>query len=373
MIRVLTIIGTRPEAIKMAPVLKLLARDPQRFESLVCVTGQHREMLHQALDIFGIVPDIDLDCMTQGQSLTRLTARLFEGIGGVLDQLKPDWVLAQGDTTTVFVAAMSAFYSGIRFAHVEAGLRTGDLRNPFPEEVNRKFADTLAELCFAPTDFSRDQLLKEGCPPAKVVLTGNTVVDALGLISGLPYRWADGPLAALDREKRLVLVTAHRRESFGAPIREICQALRLIARECAAEGVQLVYPVHLNPEVREPVLGLLQDVANVSLLEPLDYVSLVQLMRSSELILTDSGGIQEEAPSFQVPVLIMRDKTERPEGVQAGVARLVGTSAPLIAASALELLRDPQRRSAMRCARNPYGDGRAAERIVAELLTRSGP
>jgi len=370
-LKVFCIIGTRPEAIKMAPIIKLMACDPQSFKTTVCVTGQHREMLHQALEIFGIIPDVDLKCMTAGQSLTRLTALLFERIGEVINELKPDWVIAQGDTTTVFVAAMSAFYCGIRFAHVEAGLRTGDLLNPFPEEVNRTFADTLSEVCFAPTEYSRNQLLQEGCPAGKVVLTGNTVVDALREICGLPFRWEDGPLAAIDRQKRLVLVTAHRRESFGEPIREICRALRLVAQACVDEGVHVVYPVHLNPEVREPVVRLLQDITNISLLEPLDYCSLIQLMRTSELILTDSGGIQEEAPSFHVPVLIMRDKTERPEGVQAGVARLVGTSAELIASSTIDLLRDPQQRLSMRCVLNPYGDGRAAERIVAELLSRS--
>lgn len=370
-ITILTVIGTRPEAIKMAPVIKLLSSDPERFRSILCVTGQHREMLRQALNIFDIVPDIDLNCMTSAQTLSQLTARLFERIADVLTEVKPDWVIAQGDTTTVFVAAMSAYYSGIKFAHVEAGLRTGDPRNPFPEEINRTFADTLAALCFAPTEYSRDILLKESYSTEKVLLTGNTVVDALANICTLPYRWQDGPLAHIDKTKRLVLVTAHRRESFGEPIRQICKALRHIADECSIDDVHLVFPVHLNPEVRIPVFEMLQNVPNLTMLEPLDYISFVHLMKNSELILSDSGGIQEEAPSFGVPVLIMRNKTERPEGVTAGVARLVGTSAEFIASSAISLLRDPKLRNSMRTTQNPYGDGNAAKRIIAALISRS--
>lgn len=369
-IKVLSIIGTRPEAIKMAPVIKQLSRAPEKFHSIVCVTGQHREMLHQVLQIFGITPDIDLDCMTPNQSLFQLTARLFERIGGVLDNLRPDWVLAQGDTTSVFVSAMSAYYSNIRFAHVEAGLRTGDNRHPFPEEINRKFSDELADVCFAPTEHSRDRLLQEGCQPGKVVLTGNTVVDALMDISERPFSWIHSQLAPLVGKKRLVLVTAHRRESFGEPIRQICRALQRIAESCADENIHLVFPVHPNPEVRIPAFELLCHIPNITLLDPLDYVSFVHLMKASVLILTDSGGIQEEAPGLGVPVLIMRDLTERPEGVHVGAARLVGTCSERIAEAVINLLRDPDQLRAMCCSCNPYGDGRAAERIVAALSAR---
>lgn len=369
-ITVLTVIGTRPEAIKMAPVIMQLSRDPERFRSIVCVTGQHREMLQQVLQLFGITPDVDLDCMMPNQSLSLLTARLFERIGEVVESIRPNWIVAQGDTTTVFVTAMCAYYSNIPFAHVEAGLRTGDNRHPFPEEVNRKFSDELAALCFAPTEHARAMLLQEGFSPNKVFLTGNTVVDALNDIARRPFVWAESPLASLAEKKRLVLVTAHRRESFGEPIRQICHALLRIAETCAQDDVHLVYPVHPNPEVRTPVFELLQQVPNITLLDPLDYVSFVQLMKRSELILTDSGGIQEEAPGLGTPVLIMRDKTERPEGVHAGVAKLVGTTSENISATVVGLLRNPEQLRVMCCSNNPYGDGSAAKRIVDVLARR---
>jgi UDP-N-acetylglucosamine 2-epimerase len=367
-ITVLSVIGTRPEAIKMAPVVRKLAEHPDRVRSLVAVTGQHRELLDQALTLFSIRPDFDLDVMRPGQSLSGLTAALFGGLDGLIEEVRPDWVLAQGDTTTVFVTAMVAFYRQTRFGHIEAGLRTGDRRRPFPEEVNRRVADLVADAYFAPTERARHMLVAEGCPEPDVVLTGNTVIDALRDVADRPYDWSSGPLAGLPEGRRLVLVTAHRRESFGATLLGICQAVGDLAREFEPDGVHLVYPVHPNPNVRGPAAGVLSGLPNVTLTEPLDYLSLVHLMKRSSLVLTDSGGIQEEAPGLGVPVLVMRDTTERPEGVEAGVVRLVGTDRGRIVSEASKLLRDPSALSAMASRVNPYGDGRAAERVVGHLL-----
>jgi UDP-N-acetylglucosamine 2-epimerase len=368
MITVLSVIGTRPEAIKMAPVVQELARHPQRVRALVCATGQHRELLDQALDLFGIVPDFDLKLMQPDQGLAELTAGLCTGLDRVLGAVQPDWVLAQGDTTTALVAGLLAYYHRRPFGHVEAGLRTGDKYRPFPEEINRRLADVIADAHFAPTARARQALLREGIPDGRIHVTGNTVVDAVQAIASRPYDWESGPLAGLPRDGRLVLITAHRRESFGGPFREICLALGELARACAAEGVHFVYPVHLNPNVRQPVGELLAGVPNVHLLAPLDYPALVHLMQRSELILTDSGGIQEEAPGLGVPVLVLRDTTERPEGIEAGVAHLVGTQRPRIVAEAQRLLCDPEARAAMTTCANPYGDGQAAARIAAILL-----
>jgi UDP-N-acetylglucosamine 2-epimerase (non-hydrolysing) len=372
MIAVLSVIGTRPEAIKMAPVVRALEEHPGRIRPLICSTGQHRQMLDQVFGLFGIKPDYELDLMRPDQSLSGLTARLFEELDKVLTAVRPDWVLAQGDTTTVFVAAVSAFYHGVRFGHVEAGLRTGDKRRPFPEEVNRRMASVAADLHFAPTERARQALLREGIPAGEVVVTGNTIVDAVLDVASRPYDWSTGPLAGLERGRRLVLITAHRRESFGAPFRELCQAIRQLAERFAAEGVQFVYPVHLNPQVRRPVQEILSGLPNVLLIEPLDYAAMVQVMRRSSLILTDSGGIQEEAPSLGVPVLVMRDTTERPEGVEAGLVRLVGTQRDRIVAEAAGCLQGPPG-PGRPAVPNPYGDGRAAARIVAALLERSHP
>jgi UDP-N-acetylglucosamine 2-epimerase len=282
--------------------------------------------------------------------------------------VRPDWILAQGDTTTVMVAALVSFYHRVKFGHVEAGLRTGDRWRPFPEEINRRVADLVADAYFAPTGRARAALLAEGCPAADVVVTGNTVIDALLEVAARPYDWSSGPLAGLPRDGRLVLITAHRRESFGSPFRELCTAIRELADSFAAEGYHFVYPVHLNPNVRAPVQEILAERPNVHLIEPLDYLSLVHLMKRSELILTDSGGVQEEAPGLKVPVLVMRETTERPEGVEAGVVRLVGTGRERIVAEASALLREPAARAAMATGINPYGDGHAAERIVTHLL-----
>jgi len=368
MITVLNILGTRPEAIKMAPVIKELQKHPDQVRCVVCATGQHRQMLDQVLELFAIRPDFDLDVMQPNQSLARLTAVLLTALDDVVQEVQPDWILAQGDTTTVAVASLVAFYRNIRFGHVEAGLRTHNRRHPFPEEINRRIADLVADLYFAPTPRSRDVLLKEGVAENAICVTGNTVIDALLDVAARDYDWDAGPLAGLPRDKRFVLITAHRRESFGQPFRDLCQAIRELAVDFADGGVHFVYPVHLNPNVRQPVGELLSGLANVSLIEPLDYLSLVHLMKRSALILTDSGGIQEEAPSLGVPVLVMRETTERPEGVEAGVVKLVGTARERIVSEAQVLLRDPAAHAAMATRANPYGDGTAAARIVTALL-----
>jgi UDP-N-acetylglucosamine 2-epimerase len=367
---VLSVIGTRPEAIKMAPVIEELRRHPQYIRSVVCSVGQHRQMLDQALQLFRIVPDYDLNLMQHNQTLSQLTASLFSSLDGVFQEAKPDWVLAQGDTTTVFVTAMTTFYYGARFGHVEAGLRTGDKRQPFPEEVNRRIADIVADVYFAPTAVARQALLDEGCPDGDIHVTGNTVIDALYDVAGREYHWESGPLARIPQDRRLVLITAHRRESFGEPFRELCLAIRDLARTFAHDDLHFVYPVHLNPNVREPVNAILSKVPNLSLIEPLDYLSLVHLMKRSVLVLTDSGGIQEEAPGLHVPVLVMRETTERPEGFATGLVRLVGTDRHRIVAAAEQILRGPGVVRSTLGAVSPYGDGRAAARIVSVLLER---
>jgi UDP-N-acetylglucosamine 2-epimerase (non-hydrolysing) len=371
MLTVLSVIGTRPEAIKMAPVIKELGRHGGRVRSVVCVTAQHREMLDQVLNLFSIRPDYDLNIMRPDQALTRLTADLLMGLESVVEETKPDWILAQGDTTTVLATALVAYYHKVSFGHVEAGLRTGDLYRPFPEEANRRIADSLSELLFAPTERARQALLQEGIPAERILVTGNTVIDALLAVAAQPYDWSNGPLANIPGDHQLVLVTAHRRESFGAPLQEICLAVRDLALRFQSHGIHFVYPVHLNPNVRRPVEQILSGVPNVSLIEPLDYFSMVHLMKRSILILTDSGGIQEEAPSLGVPVLVMREKTERPEGIEAGVARLTGTQRRRIVEEAERLLLDPSARAAMANAVNPYGDGKAAVRIVSALLEQA--
>ena len=364
--KILSVLGTRPEVVKMAPILGALARD-RRAVSRVCVTGQHRSMLDELLPVFDIHPDLDLGIMRPSQTLSEVLAAAVTGLERVLRDERPDWVLAEGDTTTVMAAAVAAFHERVPFAHVEAGLRSHDFARPFPEEFNRRVADVAARWCFAPTAGARANLLAEGVAPERVLVTGNTVVDALLDVASRPGDLAPplAPFAAGSR--RLVLVTAHRRESFGEPFRDLCLALRDIA-EAHPEDVQLVYPVHLNPNVQEPVRAILDGVPNVALLDPLDYVSFVRLLKRAYLVLTDSGGIQEEAPSLDVPVLVMRDVTERPEAVERGTARLVGTRRQTIAAAAHELLSDPGARRRMTGKGNPYGDGRAAGRIVSALL-----
>ena len=358
----------------MAPVVKTLAAT-QGIESLVCVTAQHREMLDQVLELFDIQPDVDLNLMQPGQTLAGLTASIFTHLDPVLRDLKPDWVLVQGDTTTVMSAALLSYYHRIHIGHVEAGLRTGDKWQPFPEEINRRVAGVVADLHFAPTEHSRQNLLAEGVPDANILVTGNPVIDALNEIVQRP---APPEAADLLAEKNirpggreLVLVTAHRRENFDEPLEEICQALRELAKTYS-QRLELIYPVHLNPNVKGPVHRLLADVPNITLLPPLQYLPLVHLMKHCKLVLTDSGGIQEEATALGVPTLVLREVTERPEGVEAGVLELVGTDRARIVGSARRLLEDEVAYQAMASARNPFGDGHAAERIVAALLAASG-
>jgi UDP-N-acetylglucosamine 2-epimerase (non-hydrolysing) len=378
-LRVLSIFGTRPEAVKMAPVVKALKQEPGVI-GLVCVTAQHRQMLDQVLDLFQIQPDVDLDLMRPDQSLAELTASVFTQLDPVLKALKPDWVLVQGDTTTVMASALLAFYHRIMVGHVEAGLRTYDKYQPFPEEINRRVAGVIADLHFAPTEWARQNLLQEGVPSDHVIVTGNPVIDALQSVANLPpdaytrkLLERIGLRSSIEDKKapRLILVTAHRRENFGRPLEDICLALRRLA-ETYGESLRLVYPVHLNPNVQEPVHRLLGQVPNITLLDPLDYLPLVQLMGHASLVLTDSGGLQEEAPGLGVPVLVLRAVTERPEGVQAGTVKLVGTDAERIYGEARRLLDDPAAYAQMAKAVNPYGDGHAAGRIVAALLAHSG-
>ena len=337
MIKVLSIFGTRPEAVKMAPVVTELKKHPSKSISKVCVTAQHREMLDQVLDLFEIQPDYDLNLMQPNQSLEQLTAQILLELTPVLKKEKPDWLLVQGDTTTVMAASIAAFYQGVKVGHVEAGLRTGDKRQPFPEEINRRIAGIVADLHFAPTDWARDNLLREGVPVEQIVKTGNTVIDALLAVADKPYDPKIGPLASIPWNKRIILVTAHRRENFGEPLENICLALIGIAEKYQRD-VHIVYPVHLNPNVQEPVYRLLSNVENITLLPPLDYLPLVHLMKSCYLVITDSGGIQEEAPGLGKPVLVLRQKTERPEGVNAGIVKLVGTDRNLILEQTVRLL-----------------------------------
>jgi len=368
--KVLVVFGTRPEAIKMAPVVKALAAADE-IRTVVCVTGQHREMLAGILEFFGIAAAHDLAIMKPEQDLAYVTSAVLHGVQRVLAAERPDWVLVHGDTTTALAATLAAFYAGTRIGHVEAGLRTGDLKQPWPEEMNRSLVDRVADLLFAPTDTARNNLLRENSPAERIVVTGNTVVDALLIVrqaladdAALRQEAATG-FGFLDATKRLVLVTGHRRESFGRGFEQICEGLRRIARR---DDVQIVYPVHLNPAVQGPVRRLLGDFPNVHLLAPLDYVPFVYLMTRSYLILTDSGGIQEEAPSLGKPVLVMREVTERPEAMAAGTVALVGAHAERIHATTVELLESPARYAAFARAHNPYGDGRASARIRDALL-----
>jgi len=362
---VLSVFGTRPEAIKLAPVIKEL-ETRSGVTSRVCVTAQHREMLDQVLALFGIVPHYDLDIMQPDQKLDRLTADVLTRLTPVIHAEHPTWVLVQGDTTTMLAASLTAFYLGVKVAHVEAGLRTGDKRCPFPEEINRRIAGVIADLHFAPTNWARDNLLSEGIPAARVVVTGNPVIDALSTVASMPYDPKVGPLASVPWDKRLILVTAHRRENFGTPLENICDALQEIA--ACFDDVHIVYPVHPNPNVRLPVYQLLKSVPNVTLVPPLNYLSLVYLMKQCYLVLTDSGGIQEEAPSLGKPVLVLREKTERLEGVQAGTVKVVGTQRSRIVAEVARLLENRSEYVRMARAVNPYGDGRAAHRIVNALF-----
>ena len=367
-LKVMTVIGTRPEAIKMAPVIKSLMNYSEEVESVVCVTAQHREMLDQALKIFGIVPDYDLNLMNPNQSLSLLTANILTALDEVITFEKPDWVLVQGDTTTAMVASLVAYYHRIKLGHVEAGLRTNDKFQPFPEEINRRIADILADAYFAPTQNSRMNLLKEGIRSESIVVTGNTVIDALMMISQrVAGRSLDSRISTSIENRLLILVTVHRRESFGEPLENICKALARIAFSCQ-DKIHIVYPVHLNPNVRKPVYEILSGIPNISLIEPVNYEELVGLMSKAYLIMTDSGGIQEEAPSLHKPVLVLRDVTERPEAIEAGAAKLIGTDADRIYSETMRLIEESESYYHMSNAINPYGDGQAGHRIVQFLL-----
>jgi len=369
-VKVLTVFGTRPEAIKMAPLVHALAKEPY-FEAKVCVTAQHREMLDQVLHLFSIVPDYDLNIMSPGQGLTEITCRILQGLQPILASFKPDVVLVHGDTTTTIATSLAAFYQRIPVGHVEAGLRTGDLNSPWPEEGNRMLTGRLATWHFAPTENSRQNLLDENTLDEQIFVTGNTVIDALFWVRDrvMADEKLRGELTArypfLSNGKKMILVTGHRRESFGEGFEQICQALADIAAQ--NRDVQIVYPVHLNPNVSEPVNRILGHIDNVILIEPQDYLPFVWLMNHAWLILTDSGGIQEEAPSLGKPVLVMRDTTERPEAVEAGTVRLVGTDREDIVAQVTRLLYDEEEYQAMSRAHNPYGDGKACERILDAL------
>ncbi|MBI1744047.1 UDP-N-acetylglucosamine 2-epimerase (non-hydrolyzing) [Candidatus Acetothermia bacterium] len=368
-LKVMTIFGTRPEAIKLAPVIKALNSE-KKFDSKVCVTAQHRQMLDQVLNFFAIRPEYDLDIMKPNQSLFEIARLALEKLEEPLTRERPDVVLVQGDTTTAFVGALAAYYLKISVGHVEAGLRTYNKFSPFPEEMNRVLSDRLSDYCFAPTETARDNLTREGISGGKIFVTGNTVIDALQIawakVEDQDWSGQLGlPREIFQTDRRVILVTGHRRESFGSEFESLCRGLKHIAEKNLK--VALVYPVHLNPNVRAPVEKILRGVKGIFLLEPLDYTLLVWLMGRSYLVLTDSGGIQEEAPSLGKPVLVMRQKTERPEGIHAGVARLVGTDEKVIFEETQRLLDDAKEYAKMAQAVNPYGDGKASQRIVRIL------
>ncbi len=364
----MSVFGTRPEAIKMAPLIKELEKS-ERIDSIVCVTAQHREMLDQVLDVFGIIPDYDLDIMRQMQSITGITTRVLEGLDTVLKKVRPDLVLVHGDTTTTFAAALAAFYNRIMVGHVEAGLRTHNKYEPFPEEINRKLTTSIADLHFAPTEEARQNLLRENISEGKIYVTGNTVIDALKFTLSDSYVFEE-PVLRSTRfdEKRVITITAHRRENLGAPLREICEAVRCILD--MFEDVEVVYPLHKNPLVRETVHSILGSHCRVHLVEPLSLRDMHNLLNRSYMVMTDSGGLQEEVPSMGKPVLVLRNVTERPEGVEAGVLKLAGNQKLGIVALASELLSCEEKYKKMARATNPYGDGMASSRIVKAILAK---
>jgi UDP-N-acetylglucosamine 2-epimerase (non-hydrolysing) len=366
-IKVLSIIGTRPEAIKMAPVIQELERHPNHIISRLCVTAQHRQMLDQVLELFRLRPDHDLNVMQESQSPMQVAAAILARLEPIFQEEQPDWVLVQGDTTSVAAAAMAAFYAGAKVGHVEAGLRTFDKTQPFPEEINRRVAGVIADIHFAATQQARENLLREGVPSDTIHVTGNPVIDALHQIVDLEYDVSRGPLKDIPWSRRLILVTAHRRENFGEPLEQIALALRDIAHAYAG-SVQIIYPVHPNPNVQEPVQRILGEAAGVTLTPPLDYLPFVHLMKRATLVLTDSGGIQEEAPGLGKPVLVLREVTERHEAVEAGTVCVVGTNRKHIVESTRRLLDEPAEYDRMAQAVNPYGDGHAAKRIVRALM-----
>ncbi|HNQ05323.1 MAG TPA: UDP-N-acetylglucosamine 2-epimerase (non-hydrolyzing) [Thiobacillaceae bacterium] len=372
-IRTLTVFGTRPEAIKVAPLIAELERHPDRIENRNCLTGQHKDMVAPLIRLFGIRADYQLDLMRENQTLEHITTSVLREVGAILRQERFDLLLVQGDTSTSMAAALAAFYAGVKVGHVEAGLRTFDKYHPYPEEANRKIIDAVADLYFAHSDKARTHLLNEGIPESAIAVTGNTVIDALLDVSQRPFELAGSPLEGIPFDsRRVVLVTAHRRESFGGPFESICKGLAELAEKYLGD-VELVYPVHRNPNVRAVVNKHLSSLPNVRLLDPLDYQPLVQLMKRAHLVLTDSGGLQEEAPSLGKPVLVLRKVTERQEGVEAGTLKLVGMEAGDIVREASRLLDDRAAYDAMATRANPYGDGTASRRIVARILAEHAP
>ena len=371
-LKILSVFGTRPEAIKAAPIVRALNETPG-VESRVCVTAQHRQMLDQVLELFQIKPDYDLDLMRDNQTLAQISASIFTHLDPILARLQPDWVLVVGDTTTVVTTSQLAYYRRIKLGHIEAGLRTHNKWHPFPEEINRRIATVIADLYFAPTAWAKANLLREGVDEHAIEVTGNPVIDALNYV--VQQEEPSEIRALVDRlgirkpnGKRLVAVTAHRRENFGQPLENICHALKELA---ARQDVEIVYPVHLNPNVQDVVNRILKGTPHITLLPPLDYCPMIHLIKHAALLLTDSGGLQEEAPSLGIPVLVLRETTERPEGVEAGTLKLVGTKTGDIVGEATRLLEDPIAHAEMAKAANPYGDGRAAERIIQALLNSS--
>ncbi len=368
--KILTVFGTRPEAIKMSPLVLALEAD-SRFDSKVCVTAQHREMLDHVLELFEIKPDFDLDIMKSGQTLNDVTTLILKGLKPILEDFKPNLVLVHGDTATTFAAALTAYYQKIKVGHVEAGLRTGNIYSPWPEEANRKLTSAITNLYFAPTLSSKENLVSENVPESSIAVTGNTIIDALFLVRKKLHDDSylslalDSEFSYLDSCKKLILVTGHRRESFGGGFERICEALKQIAQK--HPEVQILYPVHLNPNVQEPVNRLLSGLENIFLIPPQEYLPFCYLMDKSFIILTDSGGIQEEAPSLGKPVLLMREITERPEAVEAGTVKLVGTDVDLITSEVDNLLSDPDQYNMMSFSHNPYGDGLACKRIIEFL------
>lgn len=368
-LKVQTIFGTRPEAIKLAPVISELTKHPDMIDSQVAVTAQHREMLDQVLKLFSIKPDIDLDIMEHDQTLSKITSSALKKLENVMLDYRPDLVLVQGDTTTAFVTALAAYYHHIRVGHIEAGLRSEDKYQPFPEEINRRMISCLADLNFVPTESAFQNLLREGIKKDSIFLTGNTVVDALLYITRKRHSFTEPILGRLDfRKNKIILVTAHRRENLGRPLENICLALKHLVR--TNPDIQIVFPIHLNPAVQRIVRKIISDEGRIHLLEPLDYQSLAHMMKKCFLILTDSGGIQEEAPTFGKPVLVLREVTERPEGIKAGLAKLVGTSQDKIIRTAQKLIDSPAEYARLAKKTNPYGDGQAAIRIVNVIMAQ---
>lgn len=364
--KILILFGTRPEAIKLAPVIKELERYPERLKPVICVTAQHRHMLDQVLKLFSIKPDYDLDIMQENQTLSGITAKTLLRLSNLLVSIRPDIVLIQGDTTTAFSASLAAFYQRVRIAHIEAGLRTDQKYKPFPEEINRRLCTVLADLHFAPTERAKNNLIKENIDEKNILVTGNTAIDALFMVLKKGHKDTLF-LKNIDYSKRIILVTAHRRESFGKPFKEICLALRELVKR--NNDIELVYPVHLNPNVQHVVKKIISNIDRIHLIEPLAYESFVQLMYKSYFILTDSGGIQEEAPSIGKPVLVMREVTEREEAIEAGTAKLVGTKRSKIVEAAQRLLDSPGEYKSMQTKRNPFGDGNASRIIVKKILS----